>query len=123
MNQVLFKKIRLAVLATVSVGIWALLIWEHYHGGVPIHFEIPPQYFAFLNNGAGILCEPHFFMACFVGYFYKQFVTAGVFQFLPTIKLLINYICTVTHFNLIKTTRCSTISPTLNDTWIAQKKK
>jgi hypothetical protein len=37
MNQTSLKKIGLAVVAIVSIAIWALLIWEHFHGGVPSH--------------------------------------------------------------------------------------
>jgi hypothetical protein len=38
LNQNLpFKKIGLIFITTISIGIWSLLIWEHYHGGVPSH--------------------------------------------------------------------------------------
>ena len=58
MNQVLFKKIRLAVLATVSVGIWALLIWQHYHGGVPSHSFMARKDMPTISNWWGGLLLP-----------------------------------------------------------------
>ena len=58
MNQVLFKKIGLAVLATVSVGIWALLIWQHYHGGVPSHSFLARKDMPSISNWWGGLLLP-----------------------------------------------------------------
>lgn len=58
MNQVLFKKIGLAVLAIVSVGVWALLIWEHYHGGVPSHSFLARKDMPSISNWWGGLLLP-----------------------------------------------------------------
>ena len=37
MKKVLSKKVVLGIVALISVAIWTLLIWGHYHGGVPSH--------------------------------------------------------------------------------------
>lgn len=37
MNPTSFKKYSFYCLLGVTVAIWALLIWEHFHGGVPSH--------------------------------------------------------------------------------------
>jgi hypothetical protein len=58
MNQAAFKKIGLAIVATVSVGIWALLIWEHYHGGVPSHSFMARKDMPSISNWWGGLLLP-----------------------------------------------------------------
>ncbi|MBC6607502.1 hypothetical protein H8B13_11795 [Hymenobacter sp. BT188] len=37
MNEKLFFKTRLYFTGIVTIAIWALLAWGHYHGGVPSH--------------------------------------------------------------------------------------
>jgi hypothetical protein len=58
MNQAAFKKIGLAIVATVSVAIWALLIWEHYHGGVPSHSFMARKDMPSISNWWGGLLLP-----------------------------------------------------------------
>ena len=58
MNQTTFKKIGLTVLAIVSVAIWALLIWEHYHGGVPSHSFMARKDMPSISNWWGALLLP-----------------------------------------------------------------
>jgi hypothetical protein len=58
MNQVALKKIGLAIVATVSVGIWALLIWEHFHGGVPSHSFMARKDMPAISNWWGGLLLP-----------------------------------------------------------------
>jgi hypothetical protein len=53
-----FKKIGLAVIAIVSVAIWALLIWEHYHGGVPSHSFMARKDMPSISNWWGGLLLP-----------------------------------------------------------------
>ena len=53
-----FKKIGLAFLATISIGIWALLIWEHYHGGVPSHSFMARKDMPSISNWWGALLLP-----------------------------------------------------------------
>jgi hypothetical protein len=63
MNQAAFKKIGLAILATVSIGIWALLIWEHFHGGVPSHSFMARKDMPSISNWWGGLLLP--LLTCF----------------------------------------------------------
>jgi hypothetical protein len=37
MTEQVFFKIRLYVTAIITIAIWALLAWDHFHGGVPSH--------------------------------------------------------------------------------------
>jgi hypothetical protein len=53
-----FKKIGLAFLATITIGIWALLIWEHYHGGVPSHSFMARKDMPSISNWWGALLLP-----------------------------------------------------------------
>jgi hypothetical protein len=58
MNQAAFKKIGLAIVATVSVGILALLIWEYFHGGVPSHSFMARKDMPSISNWWGGLLLP-----------------------------------------------------------------
>jgi hypothetical protein len=58
MNQATLKKIGLAIVATVSVGIWALLIWEHFHRGVPSHSFMARKDMPSISNWWGGLLLP-----------------------------------------------------------------
>jgi hypothetical protein len=53
-----FKKTGLAILATVSVAIWALLVWEYYHGGVPSHSFMARKDMPSISNWWGGLLLP-----------------------------------------------------------------
>ncbi len=58
MYHVSLKKIGLAITATVSIGIWALLIWEHFHGGVPSHSFMARKDMPSISNWWGALLLP-----------------------------------------------------------------
>jgi hypothetical protein len=58
MNQAAFKKTGLALLAVISVGIWALLIWQHFHGGVPSHSFMARKDMPSISNWWGALLLP-----------------------------------------------------------------
>jgi hypothetical protein len=58
MNQVLLRKIGLATIATISVVIWTLLIWEHFHGGVPSHSFMARKDMPSISNWWGGLLLP-----------------------------------------------------------------
>jgi hypothetical protein len=53
-----FKKIGLTVVAIVSIAIGALLIWEHYHGGVPSHSFMARKDMPSISNWWGGLLLP-----------------------------------------------------------------
>lgn len=57
MNKKEFYKLRLCFTAIVSIAIWALLLWEHYHGGVPSHHIAADASFPAISNwwGAALL--------------------------------------------------------------------
>ncbi len=58
MNKIGFKKIGLAVLVTVSIGIWTLLLWQHFHGGVPSHSFMARKDMPSISNWWGGLLLP-----------------------------------------------------------------
>jgi hypothetical protein len=58
MNQTTLKKTGLLLFATVSIGIWALLIWEYYHGGVPSHSFMARKDMPSISNWWGGLLLP-----------------------------------------------------------------
>jgi hypothetical protein len=58
MNQITLKKTGLLLLATVSIGIWALLIWEYSHGGVPSHSFLARKDMPSISNWWGGLLLP-----------------------------------------------------------------
>lgn len=58
MNQATFKKIGLTIISIVSVAIGALLIWEHYHGGVPSHSFMARKDMPSISNWWGGLLLP-----------------------------------------------------------------
>jgi hypothetical protein len=58
MNSVLFYKIGLAILSIISVGIWALLIWQYYHGGVPSHSFMARKDMPSISNWWGAFLLP-----------------------------------------------------------------
>jgi hypothetical protein len=53
-----FKKTGLAVVGIVSVAIWALLVWEHFHGGVPSHSFMARKDMPSISNWWGGLLLP-----------------------------------------------------------------
>jgi hypothetical protein len=53
-----YKKIRIAFITTVSIGIWALLIWQHFHGGVPSHSFMARKDMPSISNWWGGLLLP-----------------------------------------------------------------
>jgi hypothetical protein len=63
MGRAQFKKIGFAIVATVSIGIWALLIWQHFHGGVPSHSFMARKDMPSISNWWGGLLLP--LLTCF----------------------------------------------------------
>ncbi len=37
MTKVQFSRMRLRFTGVIALGIWAVLLWKHFHGGVPTH--------------------------------------------------------------------------------------
>lgn len=58
MNPISFKKIGLVSITAVSIGIWSLLIWEYYHGGVPSHSFMARKDMPSISNWWGGLLLP-----------------------------------------------------------------
>jgi hypothetical protein len=58
MNEKKFFKIRLYFTATVAIAIWALLAWNHYHGGVPSHHILTDEELPAISNWWGALLLP-----------------------------------------------------------------
>jgi hypothetical protein len=53
-----FNKIGLIIVAIISVCIWSLLIWEHFHGGVPSHSFMARKDMPSISNWWGGLLLP-----------------------------------------------------------------
>lgn len=58
MNTTSFKKYSFYFLIGVTVAIWALLIWEHFHGGVPSHSLFARKDMPAISNWWGGLLLP-----------------------------------------------------------------
>jgi hypothetical protein len=58
MNQKMFFKIRLYVTGIVTVAIWTILLWDHYHGGVPGHHILANEDLPEISNWWGGLVLP-----------------------------------------------------------------
>ena len=57
MNNKQFYKLRLYFTGIVTIGIWSLLIWQHFHEGVPSHHIAANADFPAISNwwGAALL--------------------------------------------------------------------
>jgi hypothetical protein len=51
-------RLRLTFTAAVTVAIWSLLLWEHFHGGVPRHHLLAREDLPAVSNGWGALFLP-----------------------------------------------------------------
>lgn len=58
MNPKSIFKTRLCITAIVTIGIWALLAWSHYHGGVPSHHLLNNKDLPAISNWWGGLVLP-----------------------------------------------------------------
>ncbi len=58
MNPIAFRKTGLVLVAAVSVGIWVLLVWQHFHGGVPSHSFMARKDMPSISNWWGALLLP-----------------------------------------------------------------
>lgn len=58
MNKDKFFKIRLSITAAVTLAIWSLLAWNHYHGGVPSHHILAREDLPSFSNWWGGLLLP-----------------------------------------------------------------
>ena len=52
-NEKFLFKMRLYVMGTVTIGIWSLLLWNHYHGGVPSHHILAREDLPAISNWWG----------------------------------------------------------------------
>ncbi|WP_242917567.1 hypothetical protein [Pontibacter liquoris] len=57
-SSVKFRKIRLCVTAAVSIAIWVLLAWDHFHGGIPRHHILANEALPAISNAWGGLLLP-----------------------------------------------------------------
>jgi hypothetical protein len=58
MNKKTFLRARLYVTAVVSISIWSLLAWNHYHGGVPSHSILARTDMPSISNWWGAILLP-----------------------------------------------------------------
>lgn len=54
----MFFKIRLYFTGIITLGIWSLLLWDHYHGGVPSHHLLQQEDLPAISNWWGGLLLP-----------------------------------------------------------------
>ena len=53
MSEKVFFKTRLYITGIVTIGIWSLLAWSHYHGGVPSHHILHREDLPAISNWWG----------------------------------------------------------------------
>ena len=58
MTAKMFFKRRLYFTGIITVGIWSLLLWDHYHGGVPGHHLLQQEDLPVISNWWGGLLLP-----------------------------------------------------------------
>lgn len=58
MSKEMFYKTQLYFTAIITIAIWSLLIWEHYHGGVPSHHILAREDLPEFSNWWGGLLLP-----------------------------------------------------------------
>jgi len=58
MNESTVFKLRLYFTVLVSLAIWSLLLWNHYHGGVPSHSILAREDMPSISNWWGALLLP-----------------------------------------------------------------
>ncbi len=58
MNKKQFFKLRLYVTGVVTITIWTLVAWDHYHGGVPGHHILADETLPKISNWWGVLLLP-----------------------------------------------------------------
>ena len=59
-------KIRFLFTGLITIGIWSLLIWDYYHGGVPSHHIMQQEHLPAISNWWGVLLLP--FLTLFLTY-------------------------------------------------------
>lgn len=60
MSEKRFFKTRVYFTSIVAISIWTLLIWNHYHGGVPSHHILNDKNLPEISNWWGALLLPMF---------------------------------------------------------------
>jgi len=58
MNEKIFFNTKLYFTSIVTIGIWSLLAWDHYHGGVPSHHLLDHKDLPAISNWWGGLLLP-----------------------------------------------------------------
>ena len=58
MNKNQFFKLRLYVTGVITIAIWTLIAWDHYHGGVPSHHILADETLPKISNWWGGLLLP-----------------------------------------------------------------
>jgi hypothetical protein len=53
-----FDRLRIALTVLVALGIWSLLAWQHFHGGVPAHHLLADPDMPRVSNAWGALLLP-----------------------------------------------------------------
>jgi len=53
-----FDRFRVLLTVLVALGIWSLLIWQHFHGGVPAHHLLADPEMPRVSNAWGALLLP-----------------------------------------------------------------
>ena len=85
-----FIKIRLFITGIVAVGIWSLLLWDYYHGGVPSHHMLHQEDLPAISNWWGGLLLP--LLTFFLTYRVQKRIISDKDNKSNHLKLLTNYI-------------------------------
>ena len=66
MNNTTFLKIRIYITFIISIGIWGLLAWNYFHGGIPRHLILAREDLPEISNAWGAIILP--LLTWFVGF-------------------------------------------------------
>lgn len=70
MNEKIFFKLRLYFTGIIAIFMWSLLVWNHYHGGVPSHHILAREDLPEFSNWWGGLLLP--LLTWFLSYRFKK---------------------------------------------------
>lgn len=58
MREKSFRKTGLCILGIISIAVWGLLLWDHFHGGVPNHHLLAKKELPEISNWWGAIVVP-----------------------------------------------------------------
>jgi fatty-acid desaturase len=90
MNEKMFATFQLYCTGMIFILIWGLLLWTHYHGGVPSHHILADKDLPEISNWWGGLLLP--LLSCFLLYRMKKRIMINKDQKLQKINIPVDII-------------------------------